>query len=506
MRSETHHGNEWEAILSSLPRTGSSAGLWRFTTWMLVVFSSLFFAAGSAFPQNADAIRPYSGNPWYWQYKGRPVLLLGGSWQDNLFNHPNGLEDHLDLLTASGGNYVRNTMSHRDEGNLFPYARLENGKFDLDQWNPEFWERFDNFLKLTHQRDIIVQIEIWATHDYSNAENRWPIHPFNPANNITYTAGESGLPTQSTSEPSKLSFFHTVPEMNNNTLVLRYQQALVDKLLSYSLAYPHVLYCMNNETRVSNEWGDYWVDYVRERAQAKGVEVHVTDMRWDITIQEPDNIHIYDRPDRYTFVDISQVSAHAADRDDQWRYDRILSVRKRIAKQPRPMNQTKIYNGTRGDAGLRKMCVSLFAGCASARFHRPLPANWMRESIKDGDYEASSVCGFGLSQPAQTTIRSLRMLTDAMNIFVCEPRNDLLSDRSSNEAYCLAEPGRQYAVYFPDGGSVTLDLSAAEGNLQMRWLDIVAGEWVHEDTVDGGGDATLTAPGDGDWAVVISAE
>jgi pimeloyl-ACP methyl ester carboxylesterase len=58
----------------------------------------------------------------------------------------------------------------------------------------------------------------------------------------------------------------------------------------------------------------------------------------------------------------------------------------------------------------------------------------------------------GLSEDAQIHIKSLRLLTDAMNVFVCEPRNDLLGDRSPNEAYCLAEPGRQYAVYFPDGG------------------------------------------------------
>jgi len=26
-----------------------------------------------------DRIQPYSGNRFYWQYKGQPVLLLGGS-------------------------------------------------------------------------------------------------------------------------------------------------------------------------------------------------------------------------------------------------------------------------------------------------------------------------------------------------------------------------------------------------------------------------------------------
>jgi hypothetical protein len=37
----------------------------------------------------ADRIQPYAKNPTYWQYLGKPVMLLGGSDEDNLFNHPN---------------------------------------------------------------------------------------------------------------------------------------------------------------------------------------------------------------------------------------------------------------------------------------------------------------------------------------------------------------------------------------------------------------------------------
>lgn len=38
-------------------------------------------AAGGA----ADRIQPYGGNPWYWQYGGKPVLLIGGTDDDNPF-------------------------------------------------------------------------------------------------------------------------------------------------------------------------------------------------------------------------------------------------------------------------------------------------------------------------------------------------------------------------------------------------------------------------------------
>ena len=59
------------------------------------------------------------------------------------------------------------------------------------------------------------------------------------------------------------------------------------------------------------------------------------------------------------------------------------------------------------------------------------------------------------------------MLTDEIDIFTCEPHNDLLSNRSWNEAYCTANPGVEYAVFFPDGGNVLLDVTATGGQAAL---------------------------------------
>lgn len=48
-----------------------------------------------------DHIRPYAGNPYDWQYEGEPVMLFGGSKDDNLFQIPD-LKEHLDLTEAAG--------------------------------------------------------------------------------------------------------------------------------------------------------------------------------------------------------------------------------------------------------------------------------------------------------------------------------------------------------------------------------------------------------------------
>jgi hypothetical protein len=102
-------------------------------------------------------------------------------------------------------------------------------------------------------------------------------------------------------------------------------------------------------------------------------------------------------------------------------------------------------------------------------------------------------------------IRSARQVTDAIDVFSCSPRNDLLSQREANEAYCLAEEPRQYAVYFPAEGSVALDLSQAKTSLSVRWYNVDRGEWHSAKTIQGKRSANLTTPGSGQWAVVIVA-
>jgi hypothetical protein len=166
-------------------------------------------------------------------------------------------------------------------------------------------------------------------------------------------------------------------------------------------------------------------------------------------------------------------------------------VYQRLTSRPRPINNTKIYGADTGGVwtgttqnAQEKFWRNILGGSASSRFHRP-PS------------------GLGLSESARVHLKSLRMLTDTMNVFVCTPHNDLLSDRSPNGAYCLAEPGKQYAVYFPEGGEVKLDASAAGETLQVRWLDISRSAWQESHQVKGGGELRLKTPDKGHWAALI---
>jgi len=442
--------------------------------------------------RDAQRIQPWTENPRYWQYRGQPVLLLGGSKDDNLFQIPD-LDEHLDEIVRAGGNYIRNTMSDRkDYGfEVYPLKPLADGKYDLDKWNEEYWRRFENMLRGTAARDIIVQIEVWDRFDYSTVN--WPPHPYNPKNNINYTHEASGLAPEYPDHPgrNRQPFFFTTPRQRNNTLVLKYQQCFVDKMLSYSLQYDHVLYCIDNETSGEEAWAIYWAEHLHRRATEAGKQICVTQMwdAWDLKAEE--HRRTFDHPERYRFVDVSQNNQ----KKGQEHWDNFQWVRQYVAKVPRPLNTTKTYGADGGRFGNQRDGIErwwrhVIGGVASARFHRPGP---------------TGIYGLGLSEPAVASLRAARKLESLVKLWEVEPdaTHSLLSDRADNEAYLAAAPGRTYAMYFTDGGSVGLDLRKHPGRHMLRWIDIATGEWAGTSDVAGGAVATIAAPKKGHWLAVI---
>jgi hypothetical protein len=422
-------------------------------------------------------------------------LLLGGSDDDNLFQWPEkDLINQLNRLSAAGGNIIRNTMSDRkDKGfEVYPFLQLSNGKYDLNQWNPEYWNRFERMLQETGKRQIFVQIEVWDRFDYSdNGGNlRWQIHPYNPTNNVNYSYQASGFAARYPEHPgaNKQPFFFTVPAQRNNSVVLKYQEAFVNKMLDHSLKHDHVLYCMDNETKAEPAWGCYWAGFIKQRAKKEGKTVMTTEMWDDWDLKAKSHRQTFDHPEIYDFVDVSQNNHNKG--DNHW--ENFIYVRNYLSKIPRPMNTTKTYGATGNkfghtdQDGVERFWRHLLAGAASLRFHRP-------------------DSGLGLNDKAVACIKAARLLESQMPLWTLKPANELLANRESNKAFVAANPGKTYAVYFPAGGEITLDLSRAHSGMQVRWINIDAGKWAATDVIRGGGPVKLVCPNKANFAAAITA-
>jgi hypothetical protein len=76
----------------------------------------------------------------------------------------------------------------------------------------------------------------------------------------------------------------------------------------------------------------------------------------------------------------------------------------------------------------------------------------------------------------------------------------------TGDAVALADPGKIYVIYFPHGGSVTVDVSAARGPLTARWFNPRAGGFGQPMRVTPANlRLDFTAPDTNDWALLVSA-
>jgi len=448
-------------------------------------------AAPDISTRNEMCLRPYPGNPYYWQYKNAPLMLLGGSTEDNLFQIPD-LEAHLDLLQASGGNYIRNTLSSRDAGNLWMFQAGEDGKYNLDVLNEAYYDRLKRLLDLCLERDIVVQFELWDRFDYSREQ--WHGNPFRPINNVNYTVASSGLKNEYPRHPGSNDnpFFRSVPNQENNELILKYQRMHMDRVLAVSLPYPNVLYCMDNETKANADWGIYWSNYVKEKATAMGVVVQTTEMWDDWNLQAEEHRRTLDHPETYSFVDTSQNNHQKGQRH----WDNFQWVRAYLAESPRPINHVKCYGAESNQFGgaqdgVERFWRSLVGGAASIRFHRP-PA------------------GLGLGERAQANIKSARLFTEAYSLIAATPMNrdavvgQLLADVDENEAH-VSRSKKAMAIYMPRGGEVRLLTKDVGARPVVRWLDIESSLWRDRIALEGD-TPRLKTPSDGQWLALIEAE
>ena len=85
-----------------------------------------------------------------------------------------------------------------------------------------------------------------------------------------------------------------------------------------------------------------------------------------------------------------------------------------------------------------------------------------------------------------------RYFAQRINLVEMVPRGDLAST-----GYCLANPESEtaeYLVYLPEGGSVTVDLSATGGELMVEWFSPAIGATTDIWSITGGAERSFTSP------------
>ena len=494
-------------------------------------FPSIFLVLVIAFTLSSSTLGRITIGGRYWKYEGRRVLLLGG-WNHghNPFidhdtdndNDKQGvstvaqIKSAMDELATAGGNYLRCVLNPGMAAGIqgFDFCARSGGKYDLNTMTGPFWTRIEMFISEAKNRNIIVQIEVWDRFDLIDGSwGSWPMSPWNPKNNVNYTTESSGLETSYRSFGTH-PFLQGVPghpryeeasgsRKEKYDVVRHFQDKFVDKLLSITLSYDNVLYCMNNETHEDPAWGQYWMEFIERKAKDHGKNVSTTDMFDDVHKAENSPVLAWQLSgrDKYDYVDASQVNSRHAD-EAHWNKVKWIADAARKTNPACLLHMTKIYGNDLAlngkpwsrfkpgdtDNGIEEWWRNLLAGVAGVRFHRP-------------------TAGIGLYAEAKNCIAATRKVETRVKFWDVEPRLDLLMSRQFDEAYLAADPGKAYILYFTKngGGSVGLKLdSYPDATFELRWVNIDTGNWGPTRTVSGGSTVTINRPdGSSHWVATI---
>jgi hypothetical protein len=205
-------------------------------------------------PKVEAPIRLHPQNPHYFLWRNKAVVLIGsGEHYGAVLNGDFDFHKYLQTLEASGLNYtrlfagsyvelpaksfgiVRNDLAPAPGRFIAPWTRSsEDGyagggkKFDLTQWNSEYFSRLHDFLAEALRRGIVVEITLFSS---QYGEPQWNLSPFKSGNNVNHT------------DPIEWKKLNTLQNGN----ILGYQELYVRHLVREANAYPNVIFEIANE-------------------------------------------------------------------------------------------------------------------------------------------------------------------------------------------------------------------------------------------------------------------
>ena len=153
----------------------------------------------AALAQNADGpIRLLPENPRYFQFRGEPAFLItSGEHYGAVLNLDFDHEPYLDELHRRGFNQTRtfagtyrevpesfnirdNTLGPKPGRYQSPWI-MDGDKYDLDRFDPAYFERLRSFVSEAGQRGIVVELVLFCPF---YEEPLWKVNPMNAANNV----------------------------------------------------------------------------------------------------------------------------------------------------------------------------------------------------------------------------------------------------------------------------------------------------------------------------------
>lgn len=153
--------------------------------------------------ERLGSVQIHPGNAKYFLFRGKPLALITatehyGSVLNRSFDFVKYLNDAAEKKMTLTRTFLlfRELQSARNPSSpckpespdyIAPWPRTGPGKamdgepiYDLEQWNPEYFERLRRFLSLASEKGIVVELTLFSN---TYADNIWALNPLRAQNN-----------------------------------------------------------------------------------------------------------------------------------------------------------------------------------------------------------------------------------------------------------------------------------------------------------------------------------
>ncbi len=458
------------------------------THWLMSLMVLWAAGFGSAATGAMGPLKVSTANPRYFaDGSGKAILLVGshtwGNLQDYTYDKrpsPPALDfnGYLAFLKRHHHNFFRlwawesafnpNAQQGTITYDPMPYQRPGPGlaldgkpKFDLKRFNQAYFDRMRSRVMAARDQGIYASIMLFNGFSIESKGNvagdPWQGHPLNPRNNINGVDAGSGRA------------IHTLAHPAITTLLEAYVRKVIDTVNDLD----NVLY------EISNEDGG--------GADDTAWQIHMIQFITGYEAGKPQQ-HPVGMTQQYPQGNEAALLASPAD----W----ISPGAKLWTADGRKV----VLNDTDHSyfwIGLKQDGIAAQQAWVWENFTRGNPCLFMDPYLDPSHDPGRNNPAGGKPDPYWDTLRDAlgrtRACAERMNLVAAVPHGELAST-----GFCLADPGREYLVYLPQGGEVTVDLSAASGFLPTEWLHPVEGTTVRAEPIAGGGRRTLRSPWPGD--------
>ncbi len=420
----------------------------------------------------------------YYQKNGRPFFFIGyADWapvvKGERYKNGVSLKDLIDLAARYDLNYIRVSMGlGGDGGYSIPFKRI-NGKVDLDQWDPDYWNAATGLkyqAQYAQNKGVNLHIAIFDGIGFEDQERwSWPNSYWNIDNQTRDFYGD--LNTDGDDGIDEMDEFYRLSDFVNNTGVGFYQKKLIDKAISELSSCNNVFFEVGNELMGSNtQWNFEVIRYIQSQ----------TDKPVTINMNPPQHVSNNPKNDQGYSIHVVEPKGH-------WEggHDSSLEVKNWAASDVG--GGVPVWYASDGS--------SLMIGHAEENRR----AAWY--SLVEG---AAGYGGFQMDVrnegPDTTKLRYYHNLMSFLVVtgvpfWTMAPRHSLISNSAENSL--LADAGGHYLAYVRDDDSVTIDLAA--GSYKCEIYNPKTGTYSAGEAISnwGGGRKIFNRPSGEDWVIYV---